>query len=74
MEQIEDKVNHPNHYTSGKIEVIEFIKDRLSKKEFEGYITGNVIKYISRWKLKGGYEDLKKAMWYLDYLIQNYGK
>ena len=35
-----------------------------------GYLEGNVIKYVSRWKQKGGVEDLKKARHYLDKLIE----
>ena len=35
-----------------------------------GYFEGNVVKYISRWKNKGGVEDLKKARHYLDKLIE----
>ena len=35
-----------------------------------GYFEGNVVKYVSRWKGKGGIEDLKKARHYLDKLIE----
>jgi hypothetical protein len=35
-----------------------------------GYFEGNIIKYVSRWKDKGGVEDLKKARHYLDKLIE----
>ena len=35
-----------------------------------GYLEGNIIKYISRWKKKGGCEDLYKAQHYLEKLIQ----
>ena len=57
-----DIVNHPNHYTDGKIEVIDYIED----KEFN-YHLGNAIKYISRAGKKGDYTtDLKKAIWYLE--------
>ena len=64
-----DNVNHPAHYNTGKIEVINYIKDKLNYEEFTGYLTGNIIKYISRYKHKNGLEDLKKAQWYLNYLI-----
>ena len=57
-----DNVNHPAHYTTGKIEVIDFIED----KNFD-YHEGNAIKYISRSKFKKNQiEDLKKAVWYLN--------
>jgi hypothetical protein len=65
-----DCINHPPHYTSGKIEVIDYIEDKLSREEFKGYLVGNILKYISRYKLKNGVEDLKKAGWYLDRLIR----
>lgn len=61
-----DKVNHPEHYTYGKIEVIDVIEAfNLDYKE------GNIIKYILRHKHKNGLEDLKKARWYLDRIIEN---
>lgn len=67
-----DTVNHPAHYTAGAIETIDVIKSICNGQEmtpFEGLLLGNVIKYISRFKLKNGTEDLKKAAWYLDRLI-----
>lgn len=66
-----DNVKHPNHYTSGKVEVIDYIKDKLTAEEFTGYCIGNVIKYISRWRLKGGLEDLNKAEVYLNWAIEH---
>jgi len=38
-----DNVNHPNHYTQGKYEVIDYIEDKLSKEELQGYCVGNVL-------------------------------
>lgn len=64
-----DNVNHPSHYNTGSIEVINYIEDKLDYNEFTGYLTGNIIKYISRYKYKNGIEDLQKAEWYLNYLI-----
>lgn len=61
----QDAVNHPSHYTRGKIEVIDFIEDQQLP-----YHLGNVIKYIARAGYKGDkLEDLKKARWYLDRYI-----
>lgn len=61
----EDVINHPSHYTRGKIEVIDFIEDQHLP-----YHLGNVIKYIARAGYKGDkLEDLKKARWYLDRYI-----
>ena len=67
---MQDVVNHPKHYTSGKIEVIKIVEDQLTSEEYRGYIKGQVIKYITRERYKNGLEDLKKARWYLDRLIK----
>ena len=64
-----DSVNHPDHYNEGGIETIDAIEAQLSKEEFEGYLRGNCVKYLWRWKHKGGVEDLKKCKWYLERLI-----
>lgn len=61
-----DVVNNPSHYTSGDIEVIDYIKDKLTPEQFEGFCMGNVIKYVSRYRHKNGVEDLRKASWYLE--------
>ena len=61
-------VDHPSHYNAGRIEVIDAIEDWQM-----GFCDGNVIKYVARHKLKGRpLEDLKKAKWYLERLIQKY--
>ena len=65
-----DMVNSPPHYGQGTIECIKYIEDFLSKDEFVGYLRGNIAKYLHRWRYKNGLEDLKKANWYLDKLIQ----
>ena len=69
-----DNVNHPMHYTDGKIECIDYIRDKLTDEEFRGYIKGNILKYITRERLKNKDEDLRKAKWYLDRLIENLPK
>ena len=66
----EDKVTHPRHYDlPGGGQTIDVIDDMLDDTEIEGYYKGNIIKYIARYKKKGGVESLKKARWYLDKLI-----
>ena len=65
-----EAVNNPAHYGTGKIECIEYIKDFLTPEEFIGYLRGNIAKYLHRWRYKNGLEDLKKAEWYLKYLIE----
>lgn len=68
----EDLVNHPNHYkTESGIETIEVIEAFTKGLEgIEATDTGNIIKYICRWKKKNGLQDLKKAQWYLNHLIE----
>ena len=66
-----DNVNHPAHYNTGTIEVINYIRDKLTARDFTAYCQGNVMKYISRWREKGGVEDLKKAKVYLDWAIES---
>lgn len=66
----DNMVDHPPHYGKGLIECIEYIKDFLNYEEFIGYLRGSIAKYLHRWRYKNGLEDLKKARWYLDYLIK----
>lgn len=68
--QKNDPVNHPAHYTKGKVECIDAIEAAVSDLNgMEAFLTGQVIKYSYRWKDKGGAEDLRKARWYLNRLI-----
>ena len=64
-----DAVQHPSHYTQGGIECIEAIRASMTADGFCDYCKGNIIKYIWRWRDKGGIEDLKKAQVYLGWLI-----
>lgn len=67
---INDPVNHPGHYTHGKVECIDAIESVTTYMTGkEAFLTGQTIKYMWRWRLKNGVEDLKKARWYLDRLI-----
>jgi len=61
---LDDPVNSPKHYTQGDMEVITAIEGLGLD-----YHQGNVVKYVSRYRYKGGVEDLKKARWYIDRLI-----
>ena len=70
FDDVEDCVNSPPHYGQGRIECIEYIKDFLSDDEYTGYLRGNIAKYLHRWRYKNGVEDLKKAQWYLEALVQ----
>lgn len=66
-----DNINHPPHYSSGKIECIEALEAATQNLSgIEAVCTANAIKYLWRWKSKNGNEDLKKAQWYIDRLIK----
>ena len=65
-----DRVNHPVHYTAGEVECIQALAAAtINLKGIEAVCTANVIKSLWRWKQKNGAEDLKKARWYIDYLL-----
>lgn len=69
-----DKVNHPAHYTGGNVECIDAIESAtVNLTGIEAVCTGNAIKYLWRWKHKNGAEDLHKAKWYINRLIENLG-
>ena len=73
----EDMVNHPTHYTQGEIECIEAIKyinNKLHTEGYEGYCLGNFIKYIWRCNFKNGWEDIDKAIFYLNELLMEQRK
>ena len=60
-----DAIDHPSHYTRGKIEVWDFILDQELS-----YLLGNIVKYVCRAGHKGAYlEDLKKARAYIEKAI-----
>lgn len=71
-----DMVNHPPHYQSETgLEVIDVIEAFTADLTgVEAVCTGNVLKYICRWKKKNGLEDLKKTKWYLERLIKHVEK
>ena len=75
--ECEDKmVSHPPHYQTKlgleAIDVIEAFTEDL--KGIEATDTGNVLKYMCRWKHKNGLQDLNKAKWYLEHLINHLEK
>lgn len=66
-----DNVNHPAHYTRTGIECIDAIEAAVCDLNgTDAFLTGQIIKYVWRWKWKNGAEDLNKARWYLDRLIR----
>lgn len=63
-------INYPEHYVFGNIETMDFIQDKLTPEEFEGFCKGVILQYVIRYRHKGGLSDLKKAKWYLDRIIK----
>ena len=64
-----DNVNKPPHYNQSGIECIDAIQ-AATGDGFEYYLQGNILKYLWRYRYKNGIEDLKKAQWYLNKLIE----
>jgi hypothetical protein len=70
-----EKVNHPSHYTAGKVECIDALEAAtVGLQGIEAICTANAIKYLWRWKFKNGVEDLQKTEWYLKKLISHVEK
>ena len=67
-----DVVTSPSHYNQAGIECTEAIA-AATDNGFEYYLQGNIIKYIWRYRYKNGIEDLKKAQWYINKLIETKG-
>ena len=64
-----DMVNHPPHYNQYGVECIDALRAACGEV-FEYYFLGNVMKYLWRYRYKNGIEDLKKANWYLELLME----
>ena len=74
MEHNTDMVNHPAHYTQGGVECIDALKAAtVGLTGIEAVCTANAIKYLWRWKQKGGIQDLDKAIWYIRRLEEEVG-
>lgn len=65
-----DNVNHPSHYNQNGVETIDLIRYILTPEQFQGFLVGNVIKYLERHEFKNGQEDLDKAKWYAERAVQ----
>ena len=71
LPQLEEAVNSPSHYRQGNMETIDMIKESLTEEEFSGYLKGNILKYVCRYKHKGmPLKDLMKSQWYLERLMR----
>ena len=67
--EMEDMVNSPIHYNKAGIETIDALESMLVDG-FDYYLQGNIVMYLWRFRYKNGVEDLKKAQWYLNKLIE----
>lgn len=66
-----DNVDKPPHYRNGTIEAIDYMRDSMGLKGFSYHCEGTTKKYLHRFRYKGKQvEDLKKAQWYLNRLIE----
>ncbi len=68
-----DYINKPPHYTKGKIECIDYLKDSMNILSFVGFLEGNAKKYLHRYQYKGSkIADLEKSQFYISKLIETY--
>lgn len=75
LQQAFDTVQRPAHYNQSGIECIDAIAAAVKGKSgIEASLVGNVIKYLWRYELKNGVEDVRKAQWYLDRLVKELSK
>jgi hypothetical protein len=62
---------NPSHYRQGEIECIDALEAAtINLKGIDAVCTANAIKYLWRWKEKGGIEDLEKSIWYIQKMIR----
>lgn len=67
----QNMVDNPPHYNNGSVECIEAIEAMLTKDEYIGYLRGNALKYMWRFRYKKKpFEDLRKARWYEERLMK----
>ena len=67
-EKQSNNVVHLDHYNRTSVEVIDTLRGMMTDDEYRGFLIGNVVKYISRYSLKNGIEDIEKAKYYLNLL------
>lgn len=60
-----------DHYLKMTPQPIDLLRSWLTPAEYAGFLRGNIIKYLARYKEKGGVRDLEKAKQYLDWLIEH---
>jgi hypothetical protein len=64
-------VKNQQHYTAQAVQPIEYMEITMTPEQYEGYLLGNVIKYVSRYRHKNGLEDLRKAKVYMGWLVDH---
>ena len=64
-------VRQQHHYTAQAVQPIEYMEITMTPEQYEGYLLGNVIKYISRYRHKNGLEDLLKGKVYIAWLVDH---
>lgn len=69
-----EAVEHPAHYNHGKYECIEVMTENFGKEATQHFCLLNAFKYVWRSNYKNGIEDIKKAMFYLDYYLKLEGE
>ena len=70
-DNVVDMVNSPPHYNQQGVECIDAIH-AATDIGFQYYLQGNIMKYVWRYRYKNGKQDLQKAAWYLEKLIETY--
>lgn len=69
-EPIPCEVHHPEHYTAGGIEALDVLKAKLTPEEYQGYLKGNILKYLLRANFKGSHrKDVGKSVFYAEELL-----
>lgn len=63
-------IDKQEHYTANGIQPIDLMRQNFTPEAFQGFLEGNIIKYVLRHRRKNGVEDLRKAMTYLTWLIE----
>lgn len=63
-------IDKQEHYTANGIQPIDLMRKNFTPEAFQGFLEGNIIKYVLRHRRKNGVEDLRKAMTYLTWLIE----
>ena len=64
-------VKRQPHYTKQAVQPIEYMELTMTPQQYEGYLLGNVIKYVSRYRHKNGLDDLRKGEVYMSWLVDH---